>query len=160
MASLHPVAMEAHEDLLVLKSKLSGKLMLFGTSSDIDVKPIHFTEDVSAMRQGIITVEQSVAAIMFTDEDLTKKQACMAEAHLMSAKDFMEAEQLGTEPPKRCTSCRGCQTCTYPGWQMSEKETMEFTKAENGVVYEPTVKKFRIRYPYIEDPSVLKDNVR
>ena len=72
----------------------------------------------------------------------------------------MAAEALGCEPPRRCHRCKGCPDCTFRGAQMSAKEAMELRMMEESIKFDKTMGKWRVGYPFLQDPSVLTDNYR
>ena len=90
VAGIHPDIMEKHEDLIMYKSVISEKLILFETSLEVEIPPVDLSDEVAMMRQGHVTITQNVAAIPFIEN-----------------KGFMAAEQLGTDIPRRCALCKG-----------------------------------------------------
>ena len=70
-------------------------------------------------------------------------------------KDFLELENLGIEPPKRCQRCKMCKFCSDEGLTLSCQEEEELKLIDDGV----TVQDGRtyIKYPFIKDPNMLSD---
>ena len=111
------------EDLMMLKSRLTAKYLLFEHGPEISPQEVKFTEEVSLIRQGGIKITQEVNMGLSMNVNMLASKEQLA-------KDFMQAEQLGTEVPRRCKNCKGCQTCGYPGWQMTDQESEEFNAGE------------------------------
>ena len=76
----------------------------------------------------------------------------------ISKLDFLEAEELGVEPPRRCKKCRGCTLCSFRGFKHTEKESLEYKTIE-GVKHDPENNVFQVSYAFLEDPKVLSDNL-
>lgn len=74
-------------------------------------------------------------------------------------KDFNLIEDLGVEPPRRCNQCRKCKDCSFRGMVQSEKEADEYRLMEEGVSYCQNTGKFHVTYPFLGDPSLLRDNI-
>ena len=72
--------------------------------------------------------------------------------------DFIEAEQLGTYQPKRCSPCQNCTRCSVRGQSMSRRDQAQLQAIEDGIEFDRVRKKCKANYPYIRDPSVLTDN--
>ena len=83
----------------------------------------------------------------------------MREVSYLSSKDFMEAEGLGVEPPRRCEDCRGCQKCSFRGQQHTEKEALEYMMIESGVKHNKERGHFDVAYAWVDDPAKLHDNI-
>ena len=78
----------------------------------------------------------------------------------VSEKEFMRAESLGCEPPRRCAGCRGCEECGFRGSHMSHKEALELRMMEENVSFDESLGKWRVRYPFTQDPRILSNNYR
>ena len=74
--------------------------------------------------------------------------------------EFLAAEALGCEPPRRCIRCKGCKDCEFTGAKMSAKEAIELRMFEENMQFDETVGKWRVGYPFLQDPKVLRDNYR
>ena len=72
--------------------------------------------------------------------------------------EFMEAEQLGTYLPKRCSPCQSCPRCSIRGQKMSRRDQAQLKAIEDGIEFDRVKKKCTANYPYIRDPTVLTDN--
>ena len=72
--------------------------------------------------------------------------------------DFLSAESLGVELPRRCRACQGCKECTYKATHLSWQENAELRVIEEGLSLDPVDKKWTSSYPYKKDPAVLPDN--
>ena len=78
----------------------------------------------------------------------------------LSEKKFMAGEALGCEPPRRCADCRGCAECGFRGANMSQKEALELRMMEDNISFNDTIGKWRVKYPFLQDPRVLENNYR
>ena len=72
--------------------------------------------------------------------------------------EFLTAEGLGVEIPKRCKSCQCCKECNYKALHLSWKENEELKAIEDGLSYDMKKAKWIAKYPFKTDPSVLSDN--
>jgi hypothetical protein len=79
---------------------------------------------------------------------------------MLSEKDFLTAEGLGVEAPRRCKKCSGCAECSFRGRQMSQKEAAEYKLIEEGIKFDENLGRFRVQYPFIDDPRKLSNNYR
>ena len=79
---------------------------------------------------------------------------------MMKEKDFLQAESHGFEAPRRCKKCSGCHECSFRGRQMSQKEASEYKLIEEGIEFDQKLGRFRVRYPFIDDPRKLSNNYR
>ena len=77
---------------------------------------------------------------------------------MISKEDFLKYEGMGCEPPRRCNNCKNCKECSFSASQVSAKEAWEYSKMEERVKYDPVAKKFRVKYFFLQDPSVLSNN--
>ena len=156
MAHLHPVHFETRGSLVVKKSKFGGGWLLNGGHDRIVCGPVEFSSSVQVIRCGFyrsnkISVTYTQNVNFNTAEEFL---------HSKEDKDFMWAEGLGCEPPKRCISCRGCTECGFRGSHMSQKEALELRMMEENIVFDENIGKWRIQYPFLQDPRVLKNNYK
>ena len=71
-------------------------------------------------------------------------------------KDFLELENLGVEPPKRCQKCKNCKFCSEEGLLLSCQEEEELKMINENVSVKDG--KTKIKYPFVKDPNHLLDN--
>ena len=50
--------------------------------------------------------------------------------------DFLSAEALGIDIPRRCNHCKNCKECNFKAHQITFKELMELNVIEKGLVYD------------------------
>jgi hypothetical protein len=72
--------------------------------------------------------------------------------------DFISAEALGTDIPRRCKACGKCNECTFRTTALTALENAEYEVIVNNLVYDANAKKWSTAYPFIESPTVLKNN--
>ena len=72
--------------------------------------------------------------------------------------DFLSAEAVGTEIPRRCATCKGCKECTYKMESLSWEENNELAIIEEGLVLDEDKCKWTAKYPFHTSPSILEDN--
>ena len=83
--------------------------------------------------------------------------AAAAVSHFDPA-DFLTAESLGTDLPRHCRSCKACKECQFRTTALSAKENAEFDVICNNLKFDEKLKRWSTSYPFIENPSVLRDN--
>ena len=72
--------------------------------------------------------------------------------------DFFAAENLGVSPPPRCNRCLNCAECRFEISQLSKIEQKELEVIRNNLELDPYLERWITKYPYLVDPSILKDN--
>ena len=72
--------------------------------------------------------------------------------------DFITAEGMGIDIPRRCKSCQGCRECDFEVRSLSWKEQQELQEIEKGLELDTVNKKWTATYPMERDPSELKNN--
>ncbi len=72
--------------------------------------------------------------------------------------DFVTAEALGTDAPRRCVNCLGCRQCRYRNTQMSWQEAEELQMIDEGLRFDERAGRWIASYPYLVDPSIMVDN--
>ena len=66
---------------------------------------------------------------------------------------------MGDYVPKTCNNCRKCQSCTFAGSSISQRDRLELEYINRGITYDEENCQFKVRYPFIEDPAeALTDN--
>ena len=145
VASYFPSKLEAVGNLVVLESEFGSGYSIFGTDPDLEASGIALTEEVQLIRQ----LGQSGMKV-------TVQETSRISVNLVN--DFMAAEELGVEAPRRCKRCAGCPVCSFSGQQHTEKEALEYQMIEKGVKYVADKEMFEVNYPFIDDPGKLSDN--
>ncbi|OBQ35853.1 MAG: hypothetical protein AN484_26035, partial [Aphanizomenon flos-aquae WA102] len=74
--------------------------------------------------------------------------------------NFIAAEAMGTEVPRRCPSCRGCKECEFKMNALTFKESKELEVITDGLVLDKERRKWTAAYPFCEPPSLLIDNYK
>ena len=74
-----------------------------------------------------------------------------------SIERFFEIESLGVSCSPKCGAC-SCGTCHPGGKAMTLKDEEELEMIERGLEFDLEKGRWRAEYPWIKDPSVLKNN--
>ena len=159
VAHLHPRAEETVENLVIRTSNFGTGLVLNGGHKDIRTEKLKFDSTVGAIRQGNF-VKVNRVTVMYTQDRDFKPMEYSWGCAMLQEKDFLAAEGLGVEAPRRCRSCTGCKECSFRGRQMSQREAAEYKLIEEGIVFDDKVGRFRVTYPFIDDPRKLTNNYR
>ena len=77
---------------------------------------------------------------------------------VMKIPDFLTAEGLGVELPKRCKACNQCKECAFKAVHLSWQENQELKCIEEGLELDVEKKKWIAQYPFQGDPNVLVNN--
>jgi hypothetical protein len=77
-----------------------------------------------------------------------------------SPMDFLSAEAVGTEVPRRCAFCKNCKECTHKMVSLSWEENAELAIIEEGLTLDEANCKWTAKYPFIISPTIMKDNRR
>jgi hypothetical protein len=72
--------------------------------------------------------------------------------------DFLTAESLGTDLPRRCTSCRRCKECKFRTDSLTFKEDQEYQVILEGLKFDEECRRWRATYPFHIPPTTLRDN--
>jgi hypothetical protein len=72
--------------------------------------------------------------------------------------NFLTAESLETDLPRRCTSCRRCKECKFRTDCLTFKEDQEYKIILEGLKFNKERGRWRATYPFHIPPSTLKDN--
>jgi hypothetical protein len=75
-----------------------------------------------------------------------------------SPMDFLSAEAVGTEVPRRCAFCKNCKECTHKMVSLSWEENAELAIIEEGLTLDEANCKWTAKYPFIISPTIMKDN--
>ena len=80
--------------------------------------------------------------------------------HIQSSMEpFFEIESLGVSCIPKCGAC-SCGTCHPGGKAMTLKDERELEMIERGLEFDPDKGRWQAEYPWIKDPSMLKNNRR
>ena len=72
--------------------------------------------------------------------------------------EFMEAEEMGVPPRKRCSRCRACAGCSEEGVVRSRVEEEELELLRQNIRIDTSKKRLKVRYPFVKDPARLVYN--
>jgi hypothetical protein len=72
--------------------------------------------------------------------------------------EFLSAEAMGVDLPRRCPSCKNCKECQFRTSAVSYKEDQEFHVILEGLKFDEERRKWTASYPFFIPPSELKDN--
>ena len=72
--------------------------------------------------------------------------------------EFLEAEELTTETPRRCKRCIGCKRCSYQSQELSHKEQEEYCLLSESTSVDLEKKCVRTGYLIVGDITKMKDN--
>ena len=148
-AGYHPMQYEAQGNLVVCRSMFGQGWMLMGHDQGIHAEECCWGAEVAALRSNRITVvSQSNHRISVNTNPI--------KVTFNQDVDFYTMENLGVEPPKRCTKCKGCRDCGWRAQNISRQEALELDYIEGCV--ELKDKRFKIKYPFLVDPCELADN--
>ena len=165
VASLHPIAVEVVENLVIKSSMFGTGLVLNGGHPSIKSRRVKMDSTVAAVRQGKFAKVNRIALKYTQERDFSPPEEgqqnllCQG-CGLLLEKDFFKAEGLGVEAPRRCKKCAGCNDCSFRGRQMSQKEAAEYRLIEEGIIFDDQVGRLRVKYPFIDDPRKLSENYR
>ena len=156
MAHLHPVKYETVSRMVVKTSIFGQGWVLNGAHEDVECGSVNFDRSVQIIRSGQfksnrITVRYQQIVNFETWEEV---------ANETTEKEFMASESLGCEAPRRCIRCRGCKDCAFRGARLSPKEAGELEMMESKICFDKSIGKWRVSYPFLQDPGVLTNNYR
>jgi hypothetical protein len=72
--------------------------------------------------------------------------------------EFLSAEAMGVDLPRRCPSCKNCKECQFRTSAVSYKEDQKFHVILEGLKFNEERRKWTASYPFFIPPSELKDN--
>jgi hypothetical protein len=72
--------------------------------------------------------------------------------------DFLTTESLGTDLPRRCTSCHKCKECKFKTDCLTFKEDQEYQIILEGLKFNKERGRWRATYPFHIPPTTLKDS--
>ena len=75
-----------------------------------------------------------------------------------SIHDYFDSNELHVETPRRCNNCLNCSDCSSQGQQLSLREQYEYEIMSNNVTFDEDNHVFRVKYPYLQDLSILPNN--
>jgi len=79
---------------------------------------------------------------------------------IFDPKDFLSAEAMGTDIPRRCATCRGCKECQFRARSLSFKEDREYLVIVDGLKFDEKKKQWIASYPFFDSPIILEDNYK
>jgi hypothetical protein len=80
------------------------------------------------------------------------------EGGIFQPSDFLTAESMGTDLPRRCTSCRRCKECKFRTDSLTFKEDQEYQVILEGLKFNKERERWSATYPFHIPPSTLRDN--
>ena len=152
VANLHPVTYETRGRMVVKSSIFGSGYVLNGAHEDIKCSQTDFDQNIQIIRSGCYSSNK----VSFTQN--LGFNSVEEYTQLKTEKEFLLGEDLGCEPPRRCLKCKGCKDCRFRSTHMSPKEALELEIMENGMQFDETIKKWRVKYPFLKDPNVLSNN--
>ena len=149
--SMFPVLVQSKGDACILRSKVGkGGYVLAGSHPTFAVS--NDSESVfHASFVSVSPVEDLCENYVHQIEERRKK---------MLGTDFLSLEALGTLAPKVCKSCKNCVSCKFQSQVTSYKEASELQVIKSNLSYSEDEKCWYTKYPFAEDPSVLRDNYK
>jgi hypothetical protein len=72
--------------------------------------------------------------------------------------EFLSAEAMGVDLPRRCPSCKNCKECQFRTSAVSYKEDQEYHVILEGLKFNEGRRKWTASYPFFIPPSELRDN--
>jgi hypothetical protein len=72
--------------------------------------------------------------------------------------DFLMAEALGTDMPRKCKNCLKCKECQFRADSLSFKENQEYQVILDGLKFDEKNRKWTASYPFCIPPSRLGNN--
>jgi hypothetical protein len=72
--------------------------------------------------------------------------------------DFISAEALGTDMPRRCKSCNNCKECAFRATTLTAQENHEYKIILDNLKYDPVARRWSTTYPFVVSPTILRDN--
>ena len=156
MAHLHPVHMETVGRMVVKTSIFGQGWVLNGAHEAVDCGTVSFDRNVQIIRSG----HYSSNRIVVKYNQIVNFETVEEFGYAASEKEFMSGESLGCEPPRRCLRCKGCKECAFRGANMSPKEALELRMMESKICFDKSIGKWRVSYPFLQDPRVLTNNYR
>ena len=130
-ADLLPVQLELVDKLAVFTSRFGTGYMVAGSHKDIFVMGER---------------ESKACTVSYI------------EARNLRPLDFLTAEAVGTDVPRRCRSCKNCKECDFKVRSLTWKENAELAQIEKGLSLDPVARKWTAAYPFEKDPEELQDN--
>ena len=169
-AALHPRCISVVGQLRLLTSQFGSGYLLDGHHPALPSAPVYVNSTAHKYCHSIEVLSSSEVykVNLIKGSKVTSKHTPMflgeEDEDIMPFKagnkkmDFLEAEQLGTYLPKRCSPCQSCPRCSIRGQKMSRRDQAQLKAIEDGIEFDRVKKKCTANYPYIRDPTVLTDN--
>ena len=131
---LHPTEFEAQGNLKVYKSNFGSGYVIVGKHPALKCQ--HSEGNVSFVHVSLHATKLSFKSI----------------------REYFDANELHVEAPRRCNNCLNCNDCSFQGQQMSLREQYEYEVMCKNVTFDESNHVFRVKYPFLEDPSILTNN--
>ena len=81
------------------------------------------------------------------------------EARNLKPLDFLAAEAVGTDVPRRCRSCKNCKECDFKVRSLTWKENVELAQIERGLSLDPVNRKWTAAYPFNRQAAACMENL-
>ena len=147
-AHLHPVPKDVVGDMRLLESRFGSGIVIDGSHPRVKCMPIrinHLAHKFGQARQEEVRYANDATRVNHIRMKKPKS-------------NFLELEELGTAPPKRCPSHVNCQKCSHQALAMTQREQHELKLICEGMIYNKDEKTLSVHYPVIGDLSKLEDN--
>ena len=145
-SSLHPKAVTNVGDLTLYETIFGSGFVLGGTDPELKTHAVVFNAKANKLRGAMIGQFVNAKKVNYV-KNLGKPLI-----------NFLEAEEMGTVQPRRCTSCLTCGECSNKAVERSRKQQAELRMIEENVSINKELKRVEVRYPAIKDFSILTDN--
>ena len=149
--SLHPKGGEGRDqvgDLRALTSGFGAGWLVAGTHPNLRGAEGRLSEGARELAM--------VAHVKVNGEE--EVMVCHAATKPGALGEFMEAEEMGVPPRKRCSRCRACAGCSEEGVVRSRVEEEELELLRQNIRIDTSKKRLKVRYPFVKDPARLVYN--
>ena len=145
------------DNLRVLSTRFGSGFCLQGTSSGITRGSQESSYSVqvgdTTFAEGVLGAQVQTMHIKINyPTQSSELTCCKCEVRCIP---FLEAEEEGILPPRRCTRCKNCLTCSDRNQMHTELENAQLAIIESKIHIDGKTQKTYVEYPFIEDPSVL-----
>ena len=141
----------------VVKTSIFGNgWVLNGAHEKLECGPVEMDRNIQIIRSGCFNSNKIVAKYS-QEVDFSNVEEF---SYAKTEREFLAGEDLVCEPPRRCIECKGCKECRFRGAYMSPKQAKELEMMESKIEFDPQIGKWRVQYPFLQDPKVLKNNYK
>ena len=130
--------------LRVMRVNLGSGWVMGGHHPKIEGELIKFTALTNSLRSGARSAQ--IKRVNFI------RNTCPIDV------PYLDPEDLSITLPRRCSKCLNCQRCTEEVQEMSRREQEELRLIRANLTVDRKRRKLVAKYPFIKDPSRLKDN--